>query len=548
MDLHRPVCSVTTNVASKLRSDAVCTTPRLLPPRPPQTPRRDDPRVQPVALSKSASGVRGVPSNKTAGGVSPRAPSPTSPRQQTDAPVLVPHAPRGQPTRSRPNSRQGSRASSRPGSRLGSQPSTRPSSPLGSRSSSVSCIESNDDLSVGTRLLSGLTLELTEVPEDGITEEFLQSYCDGADLASVSYLHIQVDTVVQNVDSLGAYVPNLRQLRLSNSSIISIRELGIGLENLEVLWMSRCGLQELEGITVLHSLQELYLPFNDVADVTQLKWLEHLSVLDLEGNALVSLDDVDELRRCYQVRDLTLKGNPVCNMSGYSRDAVLQMLPQITVLDDVGRESAMEADGAIEPEGTDPCIFLDMYLESDMPLYLDFFLEHGGKRLVQDGASAGADDDGEEISALSSRCQEINQGSVQPALACADEPNELELVIERLKRPEARLEARARSSGNAQRARPTTTGASGTSGQGFTLQLAERRQEAMPPRPASSAGSSLGFDLSDSRDAASDLTRGGSLAGNPLAALRHRRTQASAAHDSRDVDVSIRDLLRRHSC
>ena len=43
-------------------------------------------------------------------------------------------------------------------------------------------------------------------------------------------------------------MPNLRELKLSGSRLSSLRELGTSLKHLEVLWVSRCGLTDLEGL------------------------------------------------------------------------------------------------------------------------------------------------------------------------------------------------------------------------------------------------------------------------------------------------------------
>merc|ERR1712060_729844 len=122
------------------------------------------------------------------------------------------------------------------------------------------------------------------------------------------------------------------------------------------------------------------------------------------------------------------------------------------------------------------------------------------------------------------------------------EPDEHELIIEQLKRSQSKQLAN-----QTHNPRPTP----GHSG--FNLQLAERRStrtvdaEVIPSRlsnmtcarPALSA-------LQDSCDAASDLTCGALLAGNPLTAARQRRNQTSAAFASREADMSIRALLRRY--
>ena len=60
------------------------------------------------------------------------------------------------------------------------------------------------------------------------------------------------------------------------------RNLGSNYKNLKVLWMSRCGLEDLDGLPSLTNLSELYLSCNHLRDVSSCSLLQHLSVLDLE--------------------------------------------------------------------------------------------------------------------------------------------------------------------------------------------------------------------------------------------------------------------------
>ena len=85
------------------------------------------------------------------------------------------------------------------------------------------------------------------------------------------------------MESLGGFLRNLRQLRLRDSNIHRIRDLGTELTHLEVLWMGRCGLQDLSGIAAMPALREFYLPFNDVSDLVPLCNHDCLEVLDIEG-------------------------------------------------------------------------------------------------------------------------------------------------------------------------------------------------------------------------------------------------------------------------
>ncbi|XP_053514638.1 leucine-rich repeat-containing protein 56 [Artibeus jamaicensis] len=163
------------------------------------------------------------------------------------------------------------------------------------------------------------------------------------DLRLVSVLEMRVDTREHSLGNFGLHLPNLSQLKLNDSRLGSVRDLGTSLGHLQVLWLARCGLADLDGISCLPALQELYASYNDVSDLNPLCLLEQLEVLDLEGNSVEDLEQVRYLRLCPRLATLTLEGNLVCLRPrpsdkvprGYNyRAEVRKLVPQLQVLDD----------------------------------------------------------------------------------------------------------------------------------------------------------------------------------------------------------------------
>lgn len=103
------------------------------------------------------------------------------------------------------------------------------------------------------------------------------------DLSSVENLEMIVDTSETSLGNFGIYLPNLKQLKLNGSHVPRIRDLGTSLMHLSVLWLSRSGLMDLDGIPTLNSLKELYLAYNEISDISSCSLLENLTSLDLEG-------------------------------------------------------------------------------------------------------------------------------------------------------------------------------------------------------------------------------------------------------------------------
>ncbi|MGH0136655.1 UNVERIFIED_CONTAM: hypothetical protein FKN15_024460 [Acipenser sinensis] len=139
-----------------------------------------------------------------------------------------------------------------------------------------------------------------------------QALADIDDLRLVKVLEMCVDTRENSLGNIGTYLPNLMQLKMSNSLIVSVRDLGTTLSHLQVLWMARCGLSDLDGVPSFCSLKELYLAYNDISDMSQVSMLDHLESLDLEGNNIDDITQVQYLGLCDKLSMLTLEGNPIC--------------------------------------------------------------------------------------------------------------------------------------------------------------------------------------------------------------------------------------------
>ncbi|XP_065695923.1 leucine-rich repeat-containing protein 56 isoform X1 [Patagioenas fasciata] len=132
------------------------------------------------------------------------------------------------------------------------------------------------------------------------------------DLQQVKILEMQVDTRENSLGNFGVYLPNLRELKLNNSLLVSVRDLGTTLSHLHIVWMACCGLSDLDGISSCGCLKELYIAYNNISDLSQLPWLDHLEVLDLEGNDIEDINQMQYLGLCCKLSHLTVEGNLIC--------------------------------------------------------------------------------------------------------------------------------------------------------------------------------------------------------------------------------------------
>ncbi|XP_071120654.1 leucine-rich repeat-containing protein 56-like [Mytilus edulis] len=188
-----------------------------------------------------------------------------------------------------------------------------------------------------------IVLEDSEVlMEQYLSPGKLKSLTGIQNLEDVRSLELKVDTSDTSLGNFGSLLPCLTQLKLSNSCIPYIRDLGSSLRTIQILWMSRCGLLELDGISSMISLTEVYLSYNEISDISPISMLDNLQILDLEGNNVEDISQVQFLGMCTQLNRLTLESNPVCvtpspdsEQEDYDyRQAVKKVVPQLCYLDD----------------------------------------------------------------------------------------------------------------------------------------------------------------------------------------------------------------------
>lgn len=80
-------------------------------------------------------------------------------------------------------------------------------------------------------------------------------------------------------------------------------------------------------MSTLPLTQELYAAYNSVSELSQVGMLENLRLLDLEGNDVNDLVQVQYLGLCGRLQTLTLEGNPVCACPNPTNIQVAAFIP-----------------------------------------------------------------------------------------------------------------------------------------------------------------------------------------------------------------------------
>ncbi len=107
---------------------------------------------------------------------------------------------------------------------------------------------------------------------------------DVSELTTLTKIELRVDSSIHNLQVTGEILPSLDILKLNDSVIRCFRDIGTSFKNVRVLHIARCEIREAQGIQAFEQLEELYISFNEIDDLIDISFLEHLSVLDFEGN------------------------------------------------------------------------------------------------------------------------------------------------------------------------------------------------------------------------------------------------------------------------
>jgi Leucine-rich repeat (LRR) protein len=154
-------------------------------------------------------------------------------------------------------------------------------------------------------------------------------------LTSVTAVEALVSTTDSSLCSFTDLCPRLTKLKLNNSKIASVRDIGCRLNGLTFLSLAHCGITSLDGIsTISKHLTELHLAFNFITDVSDLMCMDQLKVLDLESNRISDISNLRFLTCCTGLISLTLAGNPAVQSAESYVQIVADIVPNLVYLDE----------------------------------------------------------------------------------------------------------------------------------------------------------------------------------------------------------------------
>ena len=145
------------------------------------------------------------------------------------------------------------------------------------------------------------------------------------DLKTLNKLSIKVSGSYGLLNQFGQRLTELIYLKLNNSFIQNINDLGTNFNNLKILQMNNCKLKDLSGIICFEHLEILEAKNNQISDLIELEMCTSIKKLDLENNLIENIENIYFLSSLDGLIYLNLLKNPIKNYE----QKLKELLPNI---------------------------------------------------------------------------------------------------------------------------------------------------------------------------------------------------------------------------
>ena len=133
------------------------------------------------------------------------------------------------------------------------------------------------------------------------------------DLKNLQKLTIRINGCYGLLNQFGQRLVNLKFLKLNDSFIQSIDDLGSNFKNLKVLQINNCKLKDLTGIICFEQLEILEAKNNEISDLIELEMSSSIKKLNLENNLVENEENIYFLSSLEDLEYINLLGNPIKN-------------------------------------------------------------------------------------------------------------------------------------------------------------------------------------------------------------------------------------------
>ena len=154
------------------------------------------------------------------------------------------------------------------------------------------------------------------------------------DLEKLQKLTIRINGSYGLLNQFGQRLVNLKFLKLNDSFIQSIDDLGSNFKNLKILQINNCKLKDLTGIICFEQLEILEAKNNEISDLIELEMSSSIKKLNLENNLVENEENIYFLSSLEDLEYINLLGNPIKNYEKKLKE-LLPNLKEINIQKDI---------------------------------------------------------------------------------------------------------------------------------------------------------------------------------------------------------------------
>lgn len=154
------------------------------------------------------------------------------------------------------------------------------------------------------------------------------------DLQKLQKLTIRINGSYGLLNQFGQRLNNLKFLKLNDSFIQSIEDLGSNFKNLKILQINNCKLKDLTGIICFEQLEIFEAKNNEISDLIELEMSSSIKKLNLENNLIANEQNIYFLSSLEDLEYINLLGNPIKNYEQKLKD-LLPNLKEINIQKDI---------------------------------------------------------------------------------------------------------------------------------------------------------------------------------------------------------------------
>ena len=160
-----------------------------------------------------------------------------------------------------------------------------------------------------------------------------------SEIQNLSKLNIKINGSYGLLNQFGQRLSNLKFLKLNDSFIQRIDDLGSNFKNLKILQINNCKLKDLSGIICFQELEILEAKNNEISDLIELEMCTSLTKINLENNLIEDEQNISFLSSLDNLEYINLLGNPLKNYE----NKLKELLPNLKEID-VQKEICDEVD------------------------------------------------------------------------------------------------------------------------------------------------------------------------------------------------------------